>query len=238
MRLERLLAIVPRPLATLAAGLLLGIALLWLGFEAGQLAAGYNRAAMRAELGTLERELAAAEVRQQAQQERIVMLETDRQVSAEAYRQLEERLAGFQSTIVAQQEDLAFFRGLVSEPASGEEVRIQNVVIAEGLQPASYTLQLVLAQPMGRERRVSGHLEITVEGSLGQAAVALPLAELTVDEARSDQLEYAFRYFQNVEADIALPDGFVPARLLVRLVPAGRGAQPREERFDWRPRSG
>lgn len=238
MRLERLYAVVPRPLAMLGSGLLLGLALLWLGLEAGQLAAGHNRAAMRAEIGALERELAAAQAREQAQQERLVMLETDRQVSAEAYRQVEERLAEFQSTIIAQQEDLAFFRGLVSEPAAGEEIRIQNVVIAEGLQPASYTLQVVLAQPMGRERRVSGHLEIAVEGSLDQAPVTLPLAELTGDESRRDRLDYAFRYFQNVEADIALPEGFVPARLLVRLVPSGRGAEPREERFDWRPRSG
>jgi len=236
--LEWLFASVPRPLATLGSGLLLGLVLLWLGFEAGQLAAGHNRTAMRAELAALERELAAAQAREQAQQERLVMLETDSQVSAEAYRQVEERLGEFQATIITQQEDLAFFRGLVSEPAAGEEVRIQNVVIAEGLQPASYTLQVVLAQPMGRERRVSGHLEIAVEGSLGQAAVTLPLAELTSEDTRRDRLDYAFRYFQNVEADIALPDGFVPARLLVRLVPAGRGAEPREQRFDWRPRSG
>lgn len=236
--LAQLFSLVPRPLATLASGLLLGLLLLWLGFEAGQLAAGYNRAAMRAELGDLEAELAAVRVRGQAQQERIVMLETDREVSAEAYRQVEEQLAEFQATIIAQQEDLAFFRGLVSEPAAGEEVRIQNVVIAEGLAPASYTLQVVLAQPMGRERRVSGHLEIAVEGSVGTDMVALPLAELTGAEARQDRLDYAFRYFQNVEADIVLPEGFVPARLLVRLVPAGRSAEPREERFDWRPRSG
>ena len=238
MRLEQLFATVPRPVATLAGGLLLGLALLWLGFEAGQLAAGHNRTAMRAELGVLERELAAAQAREQVQQERIVMLETDSQVSAEAYRQVEQKLAEFQSTIIAQQEDLAFFRGLVSEPVAGEEVRVQNVVIAEGLQPDSYTLQVVLAQPMGRERRVSGHLEIAVEGSLGQAALSLSLAELTGEEVRLDRLDYAFRYFQNVEADITLPDGFVPARLLVRMVPAGRGTEPREERFDWRPRSG
>ena len=238
MIMERLFTFVPRRVATLASGLLLGAALLWLGFEAGQLAAGHNRAAMRAELGSLERELAAAQAREQSQQERIVMLETDSQVSAAAYRQVEERLAEFQSTIVAQQEDLAFFRGLVSEPVAGEEIRIQNVVIAESLQPASYTLQIVLAQPMGRERRVSGHLEIAVEGSLGQAALTLPLAELTGNEVRQDRLDYAFRYFQNVEADIALPDGFVPASLLVRLVPSGRSGEPREERFDWRPRSG
>ena len=238
MRFQRLLAIIPRQLATLASGLLLGLALLWLGLEAGQRAAGHNRTAMRAELGALERELAAAQLREQAQQERLVMLETDGQDSAEAYRQVEERLAEFQATIIAQQEDLAFFRGLVSEPAAGEEVRIQNVVIAEGLQPSTYTLQVVLAQPMGRERRVSGHLEIAIEGSVGQAATTLPLAELTGEESRRDRLEYAFRYFQNIEADLALPDGFVPARLLVRLVPAGRGAEPREERFDWRPRSG
>jgi len=223
----------------LAAAALLALGgLLWLAWALGQRSVILDPASAGAEIAALEQSLAAARQRELEQQERLVRLETDHQISAEAYRQVEGQLAALQATIMAQQEDLAFFRGLISDTANGDDIRVQNLIIIERPQPAAYTLQLVLAQPMGQERRVSGHVEIDIEGMIDQAATSLDLAAITTDAGSSGQLEFSFRYFQNLEADLVLPAGFVPARLVLRLVPSGRGAEPREQRFEWRTQAG
>ncbi|MCC5794151.1 MAG: hypothetical protein JJT85_05365 [Chromatiales bacterium] len=223
---------------SLAAFLVLCLALIWLAYQLGQLRAGYNRSAAFDERRVLADQLAAARERNARLEEQIVRQETEASIRSEAYRQVEARLAELQATVIAQQEDLAFFRGLVSEPGDGEGPRIQNVVIAVGLAPDSYTVQVVLSQPMGQQQRVSGHLELDVEGTLGERLAVLGLAELSLDESGPERLGFAFRYFQNLEADLRLPDGFLPARLVVRLIPDARGAESREQRFEWRVGTG
>jgi hypothetical protein len=46
-------------------------------------------------------------------------------------------------------------------------------------------------------------------------------------------LQFAFRYFQDLEADFALPADFTPARLVVRVTPSTRGAAPTVESYPW-----
>jgi hypothetical protein len=94
-------------------------------------------------------------------------------------------------------------------------------------------MHLVLAQAIGASRRISGFVELNVEGTSGGAPVTLSLADLAGQNERQTRLNFSFRYFQNLRADLVLPEGFAPVRVKVKLTPQGKSAKPVEKSFDW-----
>jgi hypothetical protein len=68
-------------------------------------------------------------------------------------------------------------------------------------------------------------LRLSLRGRSGEEQV-VDLAEWLSDATRSVDFEFSFRYFQELEWEFRLPDGFVPERLQVELVPGGRGLAP------------
>ena len=52
--------------------------------------------------------------------------------------------------------------------------------------------------------------------------------------AEDRDLRFAFRYFQILEREILLPEGFVPERVDLHLVPAGKGRDELDVSFPWK----
>jgi hypothetical protein len=89
-----------------------------------------------------------------------------------------------------------------------------------------------LTQVLKDDRTARGVLQIDIEGLRNNEAKVLGLHE--VSEKRVKELEYNFRYFQNMEGDIQLPEGFKPQRVTIKVVPRSRSDQePFEKTFDW-----
>ena len=53
------------------------------------------------------------------------------------------------------------------------------------------------------------------------------------DEGESAQLGFNFRYFQDFERELVLPDGFIPRRIMVEVNPKGRAAKVIKQSFEW-----
>ncbi len=209
----------------------------WLAYEFGQAQGGHNRleslrsfAEHRAQVGRLEKE-------NRELQERIAVLETGEQINREAYRRVEAELTELQARLQEQAEDLAFYQGLVSGTAGAEALRVQDLVIFAGAGPSAFTVALVLAQPQGLKQRVTGSVDLQIEGVMAGARKTIGLAE-AAPEGSGASLRYSFRYFQNLQAELQLPEGFAPLRVLVKLTPKGSNGATVEQTFDWRVRSG
>ena len=71
-----------------------------------------------------------------------------------------------------------------------------------------------------------------MEGQLDGGTRSLGLAELSPDGAA--RLDFSFRYFQNLESELRMPEGFAPEKLTVTLRPKGKNAKPVEQSFAWR----
>lgn len=222
-----------RVLAATGAGcLLLGTAF-WLG----QLRAGYN--ALQAELGQrrLQQQVAELEAEKRGLREKLARLETNEKVNREAYREVEEQLVELQGKIIEQQEDLAFYRGVVAGPGQ-TRLQIRQLTVSPGQTPSSYRLRLVLAQGDRAEREVRGQVQIRVEGNRGSQRVSLDLADLGRPGIRPPPLKFSFRYFQDLQTELALPADFTPARVVIRVSPTSGGAGPTVESFPWTVRAG
>ena len=210
----------------------LGLVLIWVAFELGQINAGHNRLSASQRESELRGDLIDVQQQNQLLRERIAVLETSEKVKAEAYRQVEDQLGTLQAEIQQQSEDLAFYRGIVGADQQAG-LRVQNLEVVQGGEPGAFSLRMVLAQALRNDTRISGQVELALEGQQDGEALTLGLAELTSGAAA--RLDFSFRYFQNLQADVQVPAGFDPSRVTVRLLPRGKNRKDVEESFDWRP---
>ncbi len=218
-------------------GLVCGVLLMWVTYELGQIRAGHNGFEARRQYAELEAQLDEARDNGDQMRRKIALLETGGKIDEEAYRQVGEQLVDLQNEILVQQEDLAFYRGIVADQQTG--LRVQDLEVSAGDDASSFNLRLVLAQAMRASQRISGSVELQVQGVRDGQPLTLGLAELGVAaEQRKSLTGFAFRYFQNLETDLVLPEGFAPMRVIVKLKPKGTRAKPVEKSFDWAVRRG
>ena len=224
---------------TLALRLLVAVLIVaaaYLVYEFGRISAGYNiadaadeRRAYDAQIDVLNAEI--GELKQQ-----VALLETHREVDRQAYREVEASLVDLQSKIQEQQDAIAFYRGIVS-PADGKAgLRVQDLKLTRTSEERTFNLRLVLVQAMKHDRKVSGDVNLMVEGSENGVQKSYQFADLVDDDDTA--WKFSFRYFQDFDRRLALPDGFEPERITVQVESRTRSISSIEESFSWAASSG
>ena len=168
--------------------------------------------------------------------EQVALLETDSRIKQESYKQLETELQSLQTRVQAQAEDLAFYQRVVAVDEK-EGLRVQDLQVARGADSGAYTLRLVLAQALRNDRRISGTLELELEGRRDGEPASLALTDLTPDSVA--RLDFSFRYFQNLQSELRVPERLRPGTGQGdALSPKGKNAKPVEQSFAWLLQSG
>ena len=153
-------------------------------------------------------------------------------VAQERERQEVSRTIGeLQAEVARQSQQLEFLRGVVGRAGPAAEVTIRQVRVIASAAPGRYRLRIALAQPGRPDRTVAGNVRVGVEGQRGGRTVRLDLREVTAQ--RVAQLPYRFQYFENIEVEIVLPNGFSPERVVVDVRPAGRNVPPAAQTVLW-----
>lgn len=202
-------------------------------FDYGRYQAGFDRIASKQARDQFLEEIQILEGRNSELREQIALLETAKEVDREGYRQVELNLEDLQAKILEQQEDLAFYRSIVSPSDSKSGLRIQDFKVQQGPQKSLFRLRLVLVQSKKHDRRVSGVVNLSVTGAKNGQPISYELADLSPAGQDAERMAYSFKYFQNFEEDVILPEGFQPDRVSVEVRPNSRSAKPIKESFDW-----
>jgi cell division protein FtsB len=203
----------------------------YLVYEAGRLHAGYNRLEASREREELADRIAALEAREAALREEVIKLETLRKTDQEAYKAIDEGFRSLQDKIQEQREAIAFYRGIISPADSSSGLRVQDFQVLRGAEESRYRLRLVLVQVKQHHRRVSGTVRLSVDGARGGEAVTIPFAQLAADD--DGRWAFSFRYFQDFERELLLPEGFRPDRVNIELMPSGSGNSGIKQSFPW-----
>ncbi len=218
----------------LVGGLLLAIVgvIGYLVFEYGRIRAGYDVVDAASERAAFESHIESLNDRIEELEQQVAILETHREIDREAYKEVEGSLLELQAKIQEQQDAIAFYRGIVS-PADGKPgLRVQDFKLTRGPEEREFNLRLVLVQAMKHDRKVSGNVAMTVEGNEDGEAKSYALADLLPSDANKDWA-FSFRYFQDFDRQIVLPDGFTPERILVEVRSRTRSISSIEETFSW-----
>lgn len=215
-----------------AAGIVLAGAALYLSFELGRYKAGYSKLDARRETAALEQQVAsmAAELEELRRQQAI--LETSQDIDRETYATVEVDLKELEETIQAQEEELAFYRGIVSPGDGVTGLRIQDLEILSGDAEQRHLMRLILVQAIVHNQRVSGTVTVRLDGMLGGEAAGFELGQLVGDGGEAE-IAYRFRYFQSLEQALVLPVGFEPETVEVEIRPREPRGDPILQRFEW-----
>lgn len=223
---------VGRTWATRVVFVLLSVVAAYLVFEYGRISAGYNVVDAGNERAALEAHIASLDIRIAELKQEIAVLETHREIDREAYRKVEGSLMSLEAKIQEQQDAIAFYRGIVS-PADGKPgLRVQDFRLTRGAEERAFNLRLVLVQAMKHDRKVSGNVAVSVEGNEAGEAKTYALAELLPADTES-AWPFSFRYFQDFDRQLVLPDGFTPERIRVEVRSRTRSISSIEESFAW-----
>lgn len=200
-------------------------------YEWGRFEGGYSKFAdiqRRRELSARMQSLQDENEQLRAQ---VASAELARNVDNRAYADVEKNLADLQAQVLKHREQLTFYRGIVSPEDGIGGLRVQRFQVLPGAAEHHYRLRLVLVQSMRQESVVSGSVVVQLEGVRDNRPVQLALSEAGETTRADGQLPFQFRYFQNLEQDIVLPEGFEPRAVTVE-VRSSRLAPVRES-YPW-----
>lgn len=158
------------------------------------------------------------------------LLERSRRIDETTFQRLEEQLEQREQHIGHLEEELAFYRSLVS-PANGDSgMNIERVsLFREGGN--EYRYEIVLTRLDHDDTEVTGNVDLAIEGSHDAEDVRLELSDLLVDE--NVVTDFRFKYFQALSGRIRLPEGVHPVAVHVTIQPDDDSIERVAEEFAW-----
>jgi len=205
---------------------------LYLAFELGRYQSGYSVLDQRRERAVSVERLAAEQTASDELRRQLAIVETGSEIDAETYAQVKATLSELQAKIQAQEEELVFYRGIVSPQDRVAGLRIQSLEVLPSDGEGRYLLRLLLVQAIVHSRSVSGTVKLQLEGLRDGQTTSFDAAELVAPGTPYD-MAYEFRYFQGLETDLTLPFGFEPQRVTVEIWPNEARAERINQTFDW-----
>lgn len=205
----------------------------YLLFEYGRSRAGFDQlAALRARV-ELRREIRARDEIIRGLRRESAELATLRRSQAEERAEFARTIGELQAEVARQSQQLAFYQGIVVQAANAAEAKVQQLRMVPGSAPGRFVVRFTLVQTGRPDRTISGRVLLTVEGRRGTAPATLGMLALFGD--RPFELPFSFRYFENLDPEIVIPDGFRPERIIVEIRSSRREVAPVSQTFVWDP---
>ena len=232
--MNRPLVVRPRPpgrlrIALLAA-VILGAVTVWGVFEWGRRTGGYDALEADRARRVLASEIMELQANNESLRRELALLKAAGRVDSEAYGRVAGEIDDLHSQIVELNEELAFYRGIMAPTDGQNGLQVQTVQIEPAEGDRAYHVRLILVQVGRQDRKVSGKLMVAIVGTSAGGGDRVPLR---ARDSEGQDLQFAFRYFQILEGETVLPEGFTPERLEVHIDPAGKGQDDIDLTFPW-----
>ena len=165
--------------------------------------------------------------RLQARQE---VLERERDILRQANSLLREQESERQAEMNRLQSELDFYRRLAGTGGAQEGLDVYRMELVPTESPRVFRYSLTLTQNIRRASIISGRVRIDAEGVLEDRPVTLFWSQLS--DGNTPEPAFRFKYFEQLEGYLTLPEGFSPTRLVISLE-ASQQRQSVERSFDW-----
>ena len=144
---------------------------------------------------------------------------------------VQQTISDLQNQLAQVQEEVRFYKGIMLPNVEDKGLRIERLRVENAGEPNRFKYNLLLTQVVDKHDFVQGDVEINVMGDSAESESSLRLADISPQE--QDSIRFRFRYFQNIDGELTLPDGFTPREIMVVAQSAGRSSQRLERRFTW-----
>lgn len=185
---------------------------------------------LRDERRQLTHELRASKGEVGDLKDQVVYEKRSSEIDVQACDSVRASLSSLQSEVSTLREQLAFYRGIVSPDLSRAGVRVYDLKLKRGTVAGSFLYEVVLIQSVRHDRRISGRIELALEGTSSGKPQTLNWSSVAVGDGKN--LLFSFKYFEEFSGELRLPSGFKPLRVTARLV-MDDDTPSIEDQFDW-----
>lgn len=187
----------------------------------------------QAEKHELSAQLTDLRQENEALKRQIAILDRSSAVDQQTGAELQETLTALRQRVAQLEEDVLFYRQVVEEETEETGLVIGQLDIDATRSPDRYRYKLVMRQQdADGDTYLTGHVNFNLVGQLQDQQVILPLRDLSEFEDELD-IRLRFKYFQNIEGELALPEGFQPDRIQIAAVATEPVSKRINEDFGW-----
>lgn len=200
----------------------------YIGFSSAMQIQGDAREAkfrLKSELDELQG--AFEQIRREAAQAKVAA-DIDRQATEKVrllVRDLEQQIA-------MQKEEIAFYKGLMAPSEKEQGLSIRAWMKERTGKGRRYEFSLVVQQLAVVHKLLKGHMRVNVVGLQDGEQKIFALRDLS-QQVTEEKIKLRFKYFQTIEGEIELPEGFEAQRVDVIAQSAGNKSAFVERSFDW-----
>ncbi len=181
------------------------------------------------QLESVERQLQIAKVENDALHQEVVQARQASQLDKDAMSEVNGSVRSLEQRNAKLQEELSFLRGIMDPAEAQSGLQVRELVLEPGEAAGRYRFSLILAQGGRHDRPTQGRAELKVKGSAGGKERTLSGKDLAMDGA----LKFRFRFFQTLNGEFGLPEGFKPESVWVEAGTGAKGEEPQKKVFPW-----
>ena len=200
-------------------------------FEFGRYRAQYDIVAMVKERAEYRGQIEAQETVISELRAKVAQLESSTVGQTREREEVQRTIGDLQAQVARANQELAFFRGIVTQNANSAEVKIQQARMVATAAANKFRIRVTLVQPMKPDTVVSGVVVLSVDGEIDGKPGRADFATLSGGKRR--EIPFTFRYLENIEEEITVPPGMKPEQLLVEVRSKRRGSAPVHQSYVW-----
>ncbi len=202
------------------------------GYATGLAQGGFRFESVEASKDRLEDELAQLRDSHRSLRQQVVNLERGRVIDEQALNQARKSIVELETRIASLKSDLTFYKNIMAPSEASKGLQVDSFTLARDREPGTWDFKLVLTQVGNNKSYISGVVAVNVIGTRDEEKEVIALRDLSED---IDDLgvKFRFRYFQDVEGTLVLPDGFEPLEVQVVAQAQGKKSSQAERTFDW-----
>lgn len=213
-------------------GVVLLVLLVAMFFYLGRGYQSYELDFLQLERETLINRIAELESRNNKLVQKNAQLGGSSKIERDAYQIANEELVKLQRELLAQKEELAFYRGIVSPDDAALGVNLQSFEMRKKNSQNQYSFKMILTKSGKSTKKIAGGADVRIRGETGGSVSELKLSDLALENSEK-VTKFSFRYFQVFEGDFALPEGFEPFEVEIGIKPTTKKVKSFSETISW-----
>ena len=181
----------------------------------------------------LSEQLIGTETENSELRRQVAILDRSSVMDQRATEEVQATIIGLRDRVAQLEQDIVYYRQVVSAEIEDTGLIISQLDIDATRESNRYRYKLVLRQQdADGDTSLIGHVNINLVGSQGEEQQILSLRDLSAEQ---DQLNIRlrFKYFQNIEGELVLPDNFIQDRLKVAAVSVEPVEKSINQNFSW-----
>tara|TARA_R110000772_G_scaffold97492_3_gene196773 strand:- start:547 stop:1284 length:738 start_codon:yes stop_codon:yes gene_type:complete len=213
-------------------GIILAVAVAGAGTFYGYMRGTNENINVRLERDQLLEDVGASREQLALLQQSLVNAEQSSLVDRQALADVQSTLFDLREINAQLEADVLFYRQIMSPENDESGLAIGQLDLSVTEEENRIRYRIELKQLANNDDVISGHANVNIMGMQDGQEISVPLRSLSIEENQLD-IRLQFRYFQNIEGELIIPENFVPETVQILAVSQGDNAKTVQKNFVW-----